>query len=1686
MIGRQAGAHLALLVVGALAAMLAVASPAAADRAFSTRFSTNDTGNIAVVANTLETCPTVATTCAAARAAVPIASGGNNFSNNNFNMTYVNTDPGTVGGTATFDSSTSQLSLPAGATVLFAGLYWGADTSAGSNASAGPAPAPARNAAANNQVGFKVPGASGYTPLTASAPLDTSPGTSRYSAFANVTSAVAAAGAGSYSVANVQAGTGGDRYAGWAMFVVYHDSSDPPRNLTVDDGFQTVASNSPPLTIPIGGFQTPPSGPPPTVTVGFMAYEGDTGITGDTASLDGLTASTAARPATNFFDGAITNFGVNVTTRNPADVNNFAIDAAELSGTGAIPNGATSATVQLTTSGDTYFPAVITFATDLFAPIIDSTKSVTNLTHPGGPDQRGDVLQYTVSYQNTGGDNAVGFVMRDPIPSGSTYVPGSLRVTQGPQTGAKTDARDNDSAQFDSNANAVVFGLGSGATGSSGGSIADGETDTATFQVKINASDANGQQIINQAGASYSGASLGHSYTNQSPQVTNTVAAPDLTILKSHSGPFVGGVPKAFQLDVSNVGGAPTDGSPVTVSDHLPQSSFQSVSGASGSGWSCNVAGLTVTCTRSDALAAGATYPPIEIDALVQPLPPMSISNTATVAGGGDLDLDNNTATDSDQASALADLTIAKVAQPTTLYSGNQVTYTLSVANAGPSTTSGVTVSDPLAPSVYSNVNATSTQGTCDATVSCSLGVMPPFSTATITITATATADNTTLHNTATVSSPTPDSNSSNNTASANVTVLPTADLSITKTGTPSDPTAGQTYTYTLTASNKGPDAASDVVVSDNLPSQFTATSATGGGFTCQVPASAGGTLVCMRPTLSVADSPQAITVAGTFVGGSGDETAANVATVSSQTADPDQSNNAAGLTQVIMPAADLIVSKGAFEADGTTPLLTALNPGDSFDYDVTVINNGPSPAANVVVSDPLPAGIVADPGRTALIPAGCAFDAATNTFTCTIATLASGGSTLFQLPVQVTASNSGGDETNTATVTSDTPDPDLTSNTARSTVGVATVTDLQLTKSVSEPSATVGDTVTFSMTVTNLGPNPTGALITDPLPAGMSFGTSTDCTFSAPNVVCDPGGLAVGASGTVTFTATVNSAAAGTTITNSASVASEAAGAGFPEIDDLDPFNNLASAVLPVDQEADLSLTKTGSSANPSVGDLLTYTLTASNAGPNDATGVTITDPVPPGLAFSDASDGCTNISGTVTCAIGDIPSGGHVTVKVMAWVLDSAAATSFTNLATVSGDQPDPDPGNNQATANTEVPPFVNLRMTKSASNTSPAAGSDVTYTIAVSNDGPSTASGVTLRDPLPGGLTYVSSAAAQGSCGASGNLVTCALGSLPAGGSTMVTITARTGSGTGGTKITNTATVSATENNGSPGLSTAHVVVNPSVVPPPPNAKLTITKTVNHKRAKFGSTLRYTITVANAGPATAQTPTVTDTLSTAASIVSVHPSSGSCHGRSPLTCKLASIAPGAHATITVVARPRDLGKIRNSASVTTPTPLAPGSRTMAKVTTVITAGAHSRIVFTDRTSTPKIPPGGTATFLPKITNPNPWPLHNVKVCDRLPPGTMFVSASRGSKRGGRVVCWTVGTLAPHTSKSFSLRAETLLGVTGKLRDAATAKATVGGKHLTAHAHAHVLVVPTGLCGTASSLDLHGPNNPLAVAAC
>lgn len=179
---------------------------------------------------------------------------------------------------STFTSSTATLGLPAGATVLFAGLYFGSRTSAGTNGVAAP------NAAARGTVRLRVPGSSGYSAINATV-ADSTQVAGAYVAFADVTAAVSSAGSGQYTLADVQSGTGIDRYAGWALVVAYRDASQPPRNLTVFDGLATIESSDPPLSIAVGGFTTPPTGA--VRTVGVVAYEGDRGSSGDRLSLTG-------------------------------------------------------------------------------------------------------------------------------------------------------------------------------------------------------------------------------------------------------------------------------------------------------------------------------------------------------------------------------------------------------------------------------------------------------------------------------------------------------------------------------------------------------------------------------------------------------------------------------------------------------------------------------------------------------------------------------------------------------------------------------------------------------------------------------------------------------------------------------------------------------------------------------------------------------------------------------------------------------------------------------------------------------------------------------------------------------------------------------------------------------------------------------------------------------------------------------------------------------------------------------------------------------------------------------------------------------------------------------------------------------------------------------------------------------
>jgi hypothetical protein len=236
----------------ALAALLAAPATASADRAFSARFSANTQGDIAIAANSLESCLDALPVCANVRNGV-----GTGLNNNDRTVTWIDADSDP----ATFDSSSSDLTLPAGASVLFAGLYYGGKLAAGTGGS------PAPNPSARETVLFKAPGDTSYRSLTASQ-VDSA--STQYQDFVNVTPIVDAAGAGTYTTANVQVGTGqsDSSEGGWALVVAYGDPAAPSRNLSVFDGMQAVGSTS--VTIPLSGFQTPLSGPV-TSTVGVVA-----------------------------------------------------------------------------------------------------------------------------------------------------------------------------------------------------------------------------------------------------------------------------------------------------------------------------------------------------------------------------------------------------------------------------------------------------------------------------------------------------------------------------------------------------------------------------------------------------------------------------------------------------------------------------------------------------------------------------------------------------------------------------------------------------------------------------------------------------------------------------------------------------------------------------------------------------------------------------------------------------------------------------------------------------------------------------------------------------------------------------------------------------------------------------------------------------------------------------------------------------------------------------------------------------------------------------------------------------------------------------------------------------------------------------------------------------------------------
>src|SRR5439155_1512590 len=456
-------------------------------------------------------------------------------------------------------------------------------------------------------------------------------------------------------------------------------------------------------------------------------------------------------------------------------------------------------------------------------------------------------------------------------------------------------------------------------------------------------------------------------------------------------------------------------------------------------------------------------------------------------------------------------------------------------------------------------------------------------------------------------------------------------------------------------------------------------------------------------------------------------------------TADPDSTNNNGSdpgnrVSTTVHELADLTLAK-------TGP--ATVDAAQNLTYTITVTNNGPSDASAVVVQDTLPAGVT-------FVSASDAGSEAAGVVTWpAVASLASGATML--RTVTVTAPPTG-TLINVARVDAATDDPDSTNNNGsapgnRVSTLVGDIADLVVSK-IGPATVDAAQSLTYTITVTNHGPSDaTSVVVRDTLPAGVTFVSASDAGSEAAGLVTWPAVRSLANGASLSRTVTVTAPPTGILL----NVARADAAIDDPDSTNnngSDPGNRVSTAVHEL---ADLKLAKTGL-ATVNAAQNLTYTITVTNHGPSDAATVAVHDTLPAGVTFVSASDAGAEAGGIVTWpAVATLANGASLTRTV---TVTATATGTLLNVARTDAVTDDPDSTNNNGSdpgnrVSTAVHELADLTLAKTGPGAVNAA-QNLTYTITVTNNGPSDPSAVVVRDTLPAGVTFVSASDAGSEAG------------------------------------------------------------------------------------------------------------------------------------------------------------------------------------------------------------------------------------------------------------------------------------------------------------------------------------------------
>ena len=740
----------AVLLLGtSLAGVAALSAPAqASPHAFTDPiFSADVRGDIATIGNVATTCdPTYENALWSAAESNAACNGARNGAaqitrwdgepmvpvNNLLSMEPVDVD----GDPSTFSSSSAVLDIPAGSTVMWAGLHWNGATEVvqGGNSNHGSTyGSSAPDPAAQFQVRFATPASGGYTALDA-APADgtqrdtwdPSGGTDTYGAYVDVTNLVKAGGAGRYTVADIQTCRGfGGCFGSWSLTVAFANATMPARNLNVWHGWQltTPTANGGAQDFTVTGITPPPSGAV-NARIGVVQADGDRGL-----GPDSLEISSPSHPAwaaftapdrplapgeADWFNSTVNEFGQRRpdSDANPNYLANLDQDIALVQRDDIIGNDDSSVSFRVKTAGsESLFSQVVHSAIDLYEPEIGIAKTV----DPAGPVTTGDEVTWTLDLANKGIDPIRRAVVTDPLPAGVTFVPGSVRYASGGPAallGAKTDAPGDDQVDWDADARTLTFRVGAGADGSTGGTMAtapaaDGSHRlTVTFRTKVDA--APGSALTNTAHARGEGRELDDPFgplvtEAEDPADLATAPKSDLGITKTDDDAVIRQVGDRYAYRLTATNGGPSPATGVVLTDDLdPRLLF--VDSDDG----CAAEGQTVTCPVGDLAPGAEATRAFVVEVLELPGPGKAIPNTATITGAQpnpDCDAAHPDARcnqdDETTPQPSIDLGITKTDGDAVVREvGDEYTYRFEVTNAGPDDATAVTITDELDPMI--------------------------------------------------------------------------------------------------------------------------------------------------------------------------------------------------------------------------------------------------------------------------------------------------------------------------------------------------------------------------------------------------------------------------------------------------------------------------------------------------------------------------------------------------------------------------------------------------------------------------------------------------------------------------------------------------------------------------------------------------------------------------------------------------------------------------------------------------------------------------------------------------------------------------------------------------------------------------------------------------------------------------